>query len=1688
MEQFEDRNLLSASAMSTLGGTTASFSLLNRGIVWETSGPNVGVVSGGVQGLYQGADSAGNLVAFELVNHFLYEYTPNQGWLGIGGADQVAQDANNHVFFREGGNLFEATGVPAATAAGSQFLAKGVQQLDQGQDFAGNPMAYELQHSRLDQVTQAPGLSPNVHLKTISLGRNGSTAAQVMLGLGIDYSDVAGALKRAYGMSAAVAGHTLQVAGADAGAIATALFSAYSATPTTIAGVLHGLHHSLNDVAAAINGISGGTLSTVAKALYTGISKTSRANVASAIYNGVGSVSLTDLAGGLQAGIPKTTVALAAAALHQGITSASATDLANALNGAFGESPSATADILNGLGYHPQDIAMALKSVFGSTDQQCARILKGLGLSLSTIVTTLHQVYNETDQAAALVLEDLGASFTVVATTLQSAFGDNDQAVAGVLKGVASSPTAIVTVLHQVFGDTDKAAAGFLNGLGIGATDIATALNSGFDDSDQSVAGILNGLGVNLTNIADALSGVFGDSDKATAGILNGLGVTPSGIASVLQGVFGDSNKTAAGILHGLESSYTNIATALSATYANTDQAIAGVLSGLGAGYSDIATALKNALSETDQATALLLIGQGAMPADVAPVLMSVFGDSDQTVAGIMNALGCTSSYVAQTLMKVYGDSDQAVASVLHGVGVSATDIATALKNVFADSDAATANILHNSSLQTADIVTALANVFGGIWSGVTALAFGSQATLYLIDSTGSLDSYQGGVLSVIFGGSTTTTNGFLTYTTTNTVTSMGVAPNGFLYFEGVSTTGSIVASGVQSLAPGSSQPQPVIVSVNEGPFGIQNVALSGSFVIDSLGRLVIGGFFGATDRYTINGDGSLTLYQSLTIPGDYVVMPDASIIYTAVDTGTTFEFGPNSTSAVPATEVTAIIFSNPTSLVVTGTAGNDTITVRQQHGQISVDGVPIFSNGQFVASIPASAVPFVQVHGAGGDDTIRYIRSPGESTSPSVSLYGDGGTGTLGGGDLLDPGTGNDYTGIMVSEDEVLDLSTGDLSINGVNLPTAVYNAVTAPYGAAAMYPLGTPLSSMAISGGSLYTFQNGVVYDTSAGIFLVTGPIFTGFQALGGEAVLGRPVTDMQGDVISGFSQTFSDGVISLVGGSVSSVGGPIYQRYSALSTQLGIPTGNAQMLPGGFEVQDFSNGCILAQGGQTGDVYLSTAGTVLYLDASSGNDQFEVYQTPVIASLGLFTTHVKWMGTEVFTTAGGQNITSIQANLMGADTLNVHNTSLPYTVGYAGFELAAPIWVEFSGMEQQLGNPSDNATEGNGITHQEFQNGVIYYSNESGAHAILGNPNDPTTFWGKFTQVGFNPGLGVPTSDAIQGSGSVYQRFENGYVYSDATVGADGFLTQQGVDAPDGSTWFLGANSVDAGGDHNIYRVSNGQVTRLPDAGIQLANNNGMNVVHADGTVAQWTGTTFQPYLPPAFNPMMVLPQPAPVITAGQVALQVDAGDPSTYPFEYAFGKAIGPYDAIKLGIITYYSGGTLDVPYLIANYFAPLAESEGKAILASIGSKLSINDFVSFVGGLVSDLISGDGSGTFDGFRFQVGFKVQQQGVLTNVFTGARDDLENGIGDYVAGALEGVLATNGLGDVVDFVNKLGDAVHVDDLTKVLLSGGVGTLAQAAGNVLQTAFGSGGPFGLTDFGPKSNVFIPYIAWQKM
>jgi hypothetical protein len=116
----------------------------------------------------------------------------------------------------------------------------------------------------------------------------------------------------------------------------------------------------------------------------------------------------------------------------------------------------------------------------------------------------------------------------------------------------------------------------------------------------------------------------------------------------------------------------------------------------------------------------------------------------------------------------------------------------------------------------------------------------------------------------------------------------------------------------------------------------------------------------------------------------------------------------------------------------------------------------------------------------------------------------------------------------------------------------------------------------------------------------------------------------------------------------------------------------------------------------------------------------------------------------------------------------------------------------WGRFaaSGFEGGLGLPTGEAADdGDGSFHQDFQKGVIYWSATTGAHAILGNPSDPNTFWGCFAASGFEGGLGLPTGEAADdGDGSFHQDFQGGVIDWSAAMGAHATLGDPGFGLQD------------------------------------------------------------------------------------------------------------------------------------------------------------------------------------------------------------------------------------------------------------------------------------------------------------
>jgi hypothetical protein len=157
VESVERRQLLTSSAVSTLGGVSAAFSLDNGGNLSETLAGKTYALGGGITGLFQGHDAAGHRSAFITENGQLYESTPgvNSGWTWIASpaSNQVVEDQAFDVLYQTNGTLYETTGaMPSGNTPMSVAVANGVKSVYQGRDSSGHDQAYALENGLLYQI------------------------------------------------------------------------------------------------------------------------------------------------------------------------------------------------------------------------------------------------------------------------------------------------------------------------------------------------------------------------------------------------------------------------------------------------------------------------------------------------------------------------------------------------------------------------------------------------------------------------------------------------------------------------------------------------------------------------------------------------------------------------------------------------------------------------------------------------------------------------------------------------------------------------------------------------------------------------------------------------------------------------------------------------------------------------------------------------------------------------------------------------------------------------------------------------------------------------------------------------------------------------------------------------------------------------------------------------------------------------------------------------------------------------------------------------------------------------------------------------------------------------------------------------------------------------------------------------
>jgi hypothetical protein len=115
-----------------------------------------GVFSASAQGLYQSPDVSGNAVAYMFKGGVLYQYSAGS-WVYEGGTSEVVQGCGQLLCTTgSGANLavWTPTGVPSGNAS-FEFLSLNIQDLYQGYDQSGNPLAYLYKGGILYQYTGA---------------------------------------------------------------------------------------------------------------------------------------------------------------------------------------------------------------------------------------------------------------------------------------------------------------------------------------------------------------------------------------------------------------------------------------------------------------------------------------------------------------------------------------------------------------------------------------------------------------------------------------------------------------------------------------------------------------------------------------------------------------------------------------------------------------------------------------------------------------------------------------------------------------------------------------------------------------------------------------------------------------------------------------------------------------------------------------------------------------------------------------------------------------------------------------------------------------------------------------------------------------------------------------------------------------------------------------------------------------------------------------------------------------------------------------------------------------------------------------------------------------------------------------------------------------------------------------------
>jgi hypothetical protein len=619
-EALEDRQLLSATAISNLMNVSAQFNLLPNGHLQQTIG-TVKTDLGIVQGLYQGKDSAGHLVAYDWAGGTLNEFN-GQGWTAIGAADTVVQDATDSLLFTHAHALSLASGAPDRALT----LLQNIQGLTTSGDH------FSIQVGSLVKADLTVTIDP-----TSGAGTLGFTKVQLNVG---------GFLNNVV--------HELQSFTKPLESLADRLTTpvfdqswASSLTPLNLLNMLGYNTTSAQAFVSAVHGINN---------LTTTI--TSWVAVGDFTVRSPGGNTALALTGPLDlSAVSKALSPLRQASKDIQVALDDGRQLLNLLTGApvnlFGYSLQLDMTVANfdqrlaTIPISPETateldldlvgnakLSGAATFGFDSTGLQSGNLAQGLYIQNASVTATLTIGLAGTINEAYLVGYRLTGQLAGTVTVSLPGKVYADKLFNGSVK-VQISDSVKTSVVTQALGPKDllgqyltpQAAAAAAKAFKNGLNDAGNALNHAYNSVVAQDAKALAGVGKTAAAIATALQGLYTQQADAAVGVINSLdnaaakalksGAATLGnvnarilsdvsnsakdIAGLLKGIYNKKADETAKILKGLNKTADEIAGALTSAYNTTCQDIATILNGLQVGVSDIAHALYGVTHDRQQ-------------------------------------------------------------------------------------------------------------------------------------------------------------------------------------------------------------------------------------------------------------------------------------------------------------------------------------------------------------------------------------------------------------------------------------------------------------------------------------------------------------------------------------------------------------------------------------------------------------------------------------------------------------------------------------------------------------------------------------------------------------------------------------------------------------------------------------------------------------------------------------------------------------------------------------------------------------------------------------------------------------------------------------------------------------------------------------------------------------------------------